>query len=145
MWCLDAYNEITRRMRSETAARQRCLAQFTVAPTNKGDGEWFIVAGLPGLTHSVPLAASSVPSEQPDSWLNKQRGEAVLHDRREAGKQKLFQLCRPAFRHLRQQRGFFYAQRLQLRIKCEKAGKYQKRKKCTCSEGRQIKISKECL
>lgn len=60
-------NEKTRRMRSQTDASQHCLAQFAGAHFNKGDGEWFITPGSPELTHSVQPAASSVPSEQPDS------------------------------------------------------------------------------
>lgn len=60
-----------------------CPARFTLTLTNEQNKERFITAGLPRLTHCVQLAASSVLSEQPDSWLNKQRGEAALPDRSE--------------------------------------------------------------
>lgn len=103
-------NEKTRRMRSQTDASQRCLAQFAGAHFNKGDGEWFITPGSPELTHSVQPAASSVPSEQPDSWLSKQRWSRAA---RLEGERKYSNPARAAFGHLWQHAGtqkgiFFY-------------------------------------
>lgn len=103
-------NEKTRRMRSQTDASQRCLAQFAGAHFNKGDGEWFITPGSPELTHSVQPAASSVPSEQPDSWLSKQRWSRAA---RLEGERKIFQPSKgrvrsPVAKRRNSKRDFFY-------------------------------------
>lgn len=53
-------------------------ALFTLTPTNEENKGRLITAGMTRLTHCPHLSASSVPPEQPDSCLNKQRGEATL-------------------------------------------------------------------
>lgn len=129
----------TRRMSSETATCQHCLAQIMSALANK---RRLGVVYRGRFAWAYSLAASSVPSEQPDSWLNKQKRSCAAWPKREG---ELFQLCRAAFRHLTQhrgaQKGFFFFQmspqlQKKLRIKCEKVGKYQTGNKCMCSAGR---------
>lgn len=115
-------NEITRWIRTETACQHR-LAQVTVARANKGDGEWFITAGLPGLTHSV----------QPDSWLNKQGRNyscsAGLHSDtwgKKAGAQRVVL--------------FFSHWLLRFAEAENKVWEYQRENKCTHSADRQITV-----